>query len=87
MSTDNKIFKMSLDVSGLISNYKKALTTMQNFGGPSRTLTSFEQSIRKLETEFSNLQRMGREGISKDPSAVNAYTKAVDKAYRKLVSL
>lgn len=87
MSTENKVFKMSLDVSGLISNYKKAIQTMQDIGGPNKAITSFEQQLRKLETEFNNLQKIGKEGIAKDPQSVNSYTKAVDKAYKKLITL
>lgn len=87
MSTENKIFKMSLDVSDLISNYKRAIQTMQDLGGPVKAITSFEQQIRKLENEFSILQKKGQEGIGKDPSSVKSYTKEVDKAYNKLVSL
>lgn len=87
MSTENKVFKMSLDVSDLISNYKKAIQTMQNIGGPNKAITSFEQQLNKLEAEFNNLQKKGKEGIGKDPSSVNNYTKAIDKAYNKLASL
>lgn len=84
MSTENKIFKMSLDVSNLISNYKKAIQTMQDFGGPVKAITGFEQKLSRLEAEFANLQKIGAQGISKDPVAVNAYTKAVEKAQRNL---
>ena len=57
---------------------------MQDIGGPTKAITGFEQTLRKLETEFANLQKMGKEGISKDPSSVNSYTKAVEKAYKNL---
>lgn len=87
MSTENKIFKMSLDVSDLIANYRRAIQTMSDIGGPTKAITGFEQTLRKLETEFDTLRKKGAEGFPKDPSSVNNYTKAVDKAYKKLETL
>lgn len=87
MSTENKIFKMSLDVSNLISNYKKAIQTMSDIGGPTKSIASFENTLKKLEREFDQLSKKGREGIGQDPSSVQNYAKAVEKAYKALANL
>lgn len=84
---NKQIYEIDLKVDGLISNFKRAISVMQQEGASNKTLSPLEKSLESIENELLRLKKVGQEGIAGDPAALKAYQQEVDRVYKKLEKL